>query len=542
MRAAIGMSVRGLVVAAASALCLASPVLTAEKVDVYLSLQEAPKVMFPSADRIERKDVPSDESLRRRMKERIGRMKPSIWEPFYISFTAYKEDEVIGYAVVCEEIGKHRPITFIVATTPDRVVKDVSVMMYREPIGGEVRHRAFLKQFARKNLDNPIAARRDIKNISGATLSVRAMSKGVRKALAFLEEIYGNPLLPAGASSRPAAKGTTSPAEHEHFVQRAHYLMGTIFEIRGYGKDREATAEAFEAAFDEIRASDELLSHYREDNALARLNREAGARPVAVPRGLYDILALSRHFAEISGGAFDVTAAPLVQLWKSAEQADLPPTGEELQEAVRRVGWRNIELLDDGRVRFRDAGVQVNFGAIGKGWALDRAVEALRERGIRNAFLSAGTSTVYALGTDREGRGWRIVLRDPLRPDDGEAAAFYVRDGAVSTSGDYERALVIENQRYSHIIDPRSGLPIGAENGTDTARILSATVQAPDAAEADALSTAVFVMGLTKGGEFLKGIGCRGRLIGLMGGELQHHRITPQGTVVSNLLKHRRKG
>ena len=191
MSTAISMSVRGLVVAAASALSLSSPVLTADRVDVYLSLEEAPKVMFPDADRVERKDVASDESLRARMKQRIGRMKPSIWEPFYVSFTAYKQEQVIGYAVVCEEIGKHRPITFIVATTPDLVVKDVSVMMYREPIGGEVRHQAFLKQFPRKNLEDPIAARRDIKNISGATLSVRAMSLGVRKALAFLEEVYG---------------------------------------------------------------------------------------------------------------------------------------------------------------------------------------------------------------------------------------------------------------------------------------------------------------------------------------------------------------
>ena len=203
------MSVRGLAFAAASALCLASPVLTAERVDVYLSLEEAPKVMFPEADRIERKDVPSGDALRARMKERIGRLKPTIWEPFYVSFTAYRQEQVIGYAVVCEEIGKHRPITFIVSTTPDRAVKDVSVMMYRESIGREVRHQAFLKQFARKNLEDPIAARRDIKNITGATLSVRAMSRGVRKALAFLEETYGKSATPVPAKGS-ASRGSTA--------------------------------------------------------------------------------------------------------------------------------------------------------------------------------------------------------------------------------------------------------------------------------------------------------------------------------------------
>lgn len=542
MRAAIGMSVRGLAVAAASALCLASPVLTAEKVDVYLSLEEAPKVMFPDADRVERKDVASDESLRGRMKQRIGRLKPSIWEPFYISFTAYKQDQVIGYAVVCEEIGKHRPITFIVATTPDRVVKNVSVMMYREPIGGEIRHRAFLKQFAAKNLDHPIAARRDIKNISGATLSVRAMSRGVRKALAFLEETYGNSSTEAGESGAALRDPARAPGEKEHLVQRAHYVMGTIFEMRGYGQDRKATAEAFEAAFAEIRKVDELLSHYRDDSALARLNREAARGPVEVAPELYDVLAVSRKFAELSDGAFDVTAGALVRLWESAEQAGRLPTDEERQQILRRVDWRRVELLDDGRVRFRTSGVQVNFGAIGKGWALDRALEVLEARGVRNAFLSAGTSTVYAMGSDRSGRGWRIALRDPLRPDEREVTAFYVRDGAVSTSADYERSLVIENKRYSHIIDPRSGLPVGAASGPAAEKILSATVQAPKAAEADALSTAVFVMGLDRGRDFLKRIGRQGQLIGVAGGEIRHHRVGPAQTVVSGRSNARRKG
>ncbi len=336
----------------------------------------------------------------------------------------------------------------------------------------------------------------------------------------------------------PAAPETHASAENEHFVQRAHYVMGTIFEIRGFGKDREQTAEAFEAAFAEIREADELLSHYREDSALARLNHEAARGPIEVEPGLYDVLALSRKFAELSDGAFDPTAGALVGLWEEAEQAGRPPTDEQLQQTFRRVGWRKVELLDGGRVRFRTSGVRVNFGAIGKGWALDRALEVLKRHGVRNALLSAGTSTVYALGSDRSGRGWRISLRDPLRPDaedvedDEEAAAFYVRDGAVSTSADYERSLMIDNQRYSHIIDPRSGLPVGAARGPDDGKILSATVRAPNAAEADALSTAVFVMGLDKGRDFLKRVGRQGRLIGLVGGEVRRHRIGPAENAV----------
>ena len=177
----------------AVAVLLLPPSAYAAKVDVYLTLEEAPQAVFPEADSFERKDVEVNDTIRRRMKELIGRLKPTIWEPFYISFIASREEEVIGYAVICEEIGKHRPITFIVAAYPNGSVKDVALMMYREPVGEEVRYRPFLKQFSGKSLANPIFPRRDIKNVTGATLSVRAMSRGVRKALAFIQLAYLDP-------------------------------------------------------------------------------------------------------------------------------------------------------------------------------------------------------------------------------------------------------------------------------------------------------------------------------------------------------------
>ena len=177
----------------AVAVLLLPPSVYAEKVDVYLTLEEAPQAVFPEADSFERKDVEVNDAMRRRMEKLIGRLKPTIWEPFYISFIAAKQEEVIGYAVICEEIGKHRPITFIVAAYPDGSVKDVALMMYREPVGEEVRYPAFLKQFAGKSLEDPIFPRRDIKNVTGATLSVRAMSRGVRKALAFIRLTYVDP-------------------------------------------------------------------------------------------------------------------------------------------------------------------------------------------------------------------------------------------------------------------------------------------------------------------------------------------------------------
>lgn len=160
---------------------------------VFLTVEEAPKAVFPEADSFERREIQSTPELRKKAQQLIGRIQPSIWEPFYITFIAKQKDETIGYAIICEEIGKYRPITFIVGVTPDGRVKDVAIMMYRESHGSEVRYRGFLRQFRNKSLKDPIRQYKDIKNISGATLSVRALSVGVRKALAIIRIVYLTP-------------------------------------------------------------------------------------------------------------------------------------------------------------------------------------------------------------------------------------------------------------------------------------------------------------------------------------------------------------
>ncbi len=191
------MCLRVCLLASLSAGLLAPLLLAAQsggfQTEVYLNVEEAPKTVFPEADRWERKDIPVTAAMRQRLKQLVGRAKPTIWEALYITFIASKDGQVIGYAVICEEIGKHRPITFIAGVTPDGKVKDVAIMMYREPQGGEIRRRSFLKQFSGKHLSNPIMPRQDILSLSGATLSVRAMSRGVRKALAVVQAVYLNP-------------------------------------------------------------------------------------------------------------------------------------------------------------------------------------------------------------------------------------------------------------------------------------------------------------------------------------------------------------
>jgi Na+-translocating ferredoxin:NAD+ oxidoreductase RnfG subunit len=159
---------------------------------VFLSEEEAPRAVFPEATQFEKKVIPSTEALREKMKALLGRTRPSIWEDAYVIFLARRNDERLGFAVITEEIGKHRPITFIVGVKPDGKVKDVALMAYREAYGGEVRDRRFMRQYHEKDLTAPLLPYRDIVNIAGATLSVQSIGRGVKKALALAQLVLLN--------------------------------------------------------------------------------------------------------------------------------------------------------------------------------------------------------------------------------------------------------------------------------------------------------------------------------------------------------------
>lgn len=163
------------------------PLLAWGQEGVFLKEEEAPKAVFPEATAFERRVIPSTAELREKIRERMGKVKTSLWEGTYVSFIARKGAVILGYAVIVEEIGKHRPITFIVGAGTDGKVKDVALMVYREPYGGEVRDERFLAQYEGKDLKSPLLPYRDIRNITGATLSVEAVGRGTKKALALVE-------------------------------------------------------------------------------------------------------------------------------------------------------------------------------------------------------------------------------------------------------------------------------------------------------------------------------------------------------------------
>lgn len=173
----------------ACALLVTATTLSVQDTTVYLTLDQAPRALFPGAE-VERKDVASTPDFRERLQEKLGRLQPTVYEPTYYTFTARQNGATVGYAVVVDEIGKVAPFTLIVSVTPDFKVRDVAVMVYREVRGGEITQRRFLAQYKGKRASDPIQLDRDIVGITGATLSVRGANRAVHKALAVLELVY----------------------------------------------------------------------------------------------------------------------------------------------------------------------------------------------------------------------------------------------------------------------------------------------------------------------------------------------------------------
>ena len=169
---------------------LLSPLLAFAQEGIFLKEEDAPKAVFPDASSFERKVIHSSDELRAKIAQRMGKAKTSLWEESYVTFIAKKGEAILGYAVIVEEIGKHRPITFIVGIGNDHKIKDAALMVYREPYGGEVRDRRFLQQYKGREMKDPLLPYRDIQNISGATLSVEAIGRGSKKALALVEVVF----------------------------------------------------------------------------------------------------------------------------------------------------------------------------------------------------------------------------------------------------------------------------------------------------------------------------------------------------------------
>ncbi|MCG3118875.1 MAG: FAD:protein FMN transferase [bacterium] len=289
------------------------------------------------------------------------------------------------------------------------------------------------------------------------------------------------------------------PAPDVQTVQESRILMDTLVSIQVYAPkpaDELPIRSAITAAFSEMTRLDSLFSAYRNDSEVALINRE-----VATPNGVMlssavdSVLHVAQWAAQISHGAFDVTVAPILRLWGFGTDSLKLPSPEQIVARLPLVGYHHL-LLSARRINFRQPHMAIDLGGVAKGYVVDRGLEILQQAGIRDVMITAGGDLRVITSPLTAGRRY-IWIRHP-RPahPDSAASSFFGRfklagDGAVSTSGDYERFFIHEGKRYHHIIDPHSGYPASGA--------VSATVLAKTSVQADALSTALFVLGPERG-------------------------------------------
>ncbi len=274
---------------------------------------------------------------------------------------------------------------------------------------------------------------------------------------------------------------TRTPEPVHAWIRVARQAMACRFEV--ILPDRcAALLDDARAALETVEQVEAQLSVFRESSDISRVNRTAGERPVAVDAELFAFLRTCEELHSETEGAFDVTSTPLSRCWGFLQREGRVPTPAERETALFAVGMNKVGLDPAaGTVHFRTPDLELNFGAIGKGYALDVMAAALRRSGVREALLSAGSSSVLAVGGE-----WPVDVRSP-QVTDRPLARLTLRHGALGTSGAGEQFAVIEGRRYGHIIDPRTGWP--------SVGVLSASVITDDAARADALATAFFVGG-----------------------------------------------
>lgn len=290
-------------------------------------------------------------------------------------------------------------------------------------------------------------------------------------------------------------------AQPKAFVQHRS-KMGSAFSLTLYGTDEASLQPHFARAWAEIDRIERLISSWQANSQTSKINQQAGQKAVPVSKELYDLIYRALKVSRLTKGAFDISYAAMDRIWKfDGSMTELPPP-EKIQASIRHVGYAQVELRpSDTTVFLKQSGMKIGFGAIGKGYAANRVRDLLKKAGLAQGLINAG-GDLFCWGKPPGKKYWEIGLAHPAKP--GQWIAWIpLRDQSVVTSGDYERFVEFEGKQYAHIIDPRTGWPASG--------LKSVSVICPDAELADALATAVFVMGAQKGLALvnqLKGIEC----------------------------------
>jgi len=286
----------------------------------------------------------------------------------------------------------------------------------------------------------------------------------------------------------------------EKRFKESKFLLGTIVEITVIGKKQDAQ-NAAKLAFEEIKRIDNLMNVYNDNSEISQINRASGKSAVAVSADTLEVIDRSIKYARLTNGALDITVGPLMELWGFRDGRNRVPSDNELLEKLPLVDYKKISIdRIHSTVSLGSPGMQIDLGAIAIGYAVDKAIQILKEAGMEKSALINAGGEIYALGSPPGKRAWKIGIQHPRRKND-LLGILELKDKAISTSGDYENYFEVNGKRYCHIMNPKTGKPVEG--------IMSVTIVTDNTTEADALSTALLPMGVENGMKLVE------RLIGV---------------------------
>lgn len=292
---------------------------------------------------------------------------------------------------------------------------------------------------------------------------------------------------------------TACTSNKQEVSTRTEFLMDTVITLKIYDGENK---KAMDQAIDRLKEIEDRMSTTIETSDVSAINENAGIKPVKVNEDVYYVIGRAKHFAEISEGAYEPTIGPLVDLWNitgtDEKERQSIPSESEIEEKKALVDYKDLILMEDNQVYLNKKGMKMDLGGIVKGYAADEVKRIFLENGVESAIIDLG-GNIYALGEKPGGEEWKIGIQDPFTLTGNYVGILNISDSSIVTSGDYERFFTYKGERYHHIIDVKTGYPSKNE-------VAGISVISDKSIDGDALSTALFVMGVENGSKLVKSL------------------------------------
>ena len=449
---------------------------------VFLEEEEAIAKIFTGCNRIESEFLTLTSEGQKYFKELLKR--PDIETTFQV-YIGKKGNVIDRYAIITEEMGCFHPITWILSADTEGRILDIAVMIYRESRGREVSRKRFLKQFEGKSIKDSLSTNKDIIRITGATVSVQAVCRGAKKMLAFINEFYikNNPASTTLAQRLTSKEKNAARGVPSQVFTTAKVIEGVKAVVAAEVDGERKFFSIADKAFNEMERIERLFK-----NELKSLNSKAGEDVYSCDNEVFEVVKRCYQYGTLTEGAFDVTVSPLLESWGVYKGKLKEVRDEKLIPLLKAVSYKNIKIKDDKKaISFAHSQTKVDLGPVVKGYAVDKALELVKESGITSVCINYGCVT-RTLSPPSKKNFWKIGVPHPVKAD-SVIGSLHLSDKGVAFVANYSRYPSVQDKIYNHLVDPKLGKPV-------TGGVLAVTAIANTAEEAGALATSLFVTGI----------------------------------------------